>query len=148
MTGVIYLELKECYLYLASMKKLLLTIFAFIYLVMSTGLTVNYHYCMEKLVSSSLFSVEETICSFCGMHKEDTKGCCKDEHRQIKLKDMQQLTDSFSFFFNYPIIHDVSQVENYSFYTSALTILTKPVSHAPPGSNLIPFYIRNCVFRI
>lgn len=68
------------------MKRLLVIILALCYLCLSTGITVHTHYCMGKLVGSSLIEQDEDHhCSHCGMDKKSSKnGCCKDEHKIIK----------------------------------------------------------------
>ena len=102
---------------------------------------------MDELVSWSLVSGGESICSNCGMHKEDSKGCCKDEQKQVKLDEEQKITNVFTSAFSCPIEISVLPVDHYTFVTSSVAI-TCPVSHAPPDKAPIPVYLSNCVFRI
>jgi hypothetical protein len=80
------------------MKKLLSAMLALLYLGTSVGATVELHYCMGRLVEWSLWHKDNSICSNCGMEKkhELTKGCCKDEYKQIKIDKDQKLSRNFT----------------------------------------------------
>lgn len=131
------------------MKKLLVTILAFIYLTTTIGATVHVHYCMGKLVSWSFWEDKEDKCSVCGMAKAKTlaKGCCTEEHKQFKTDKDQKITET-----TFHLIHAPAVPLSIAYYElPAVTISplteTKPVSNAPPRSQ-VAIYIRNCVFRI
>jgi hypothetical protein len=51
------------------MKKVLVTILAFVYLTISSGASINIHYCMEKLMNWDLTNKQniQSKCSICGM---------------------------------------------------------------------------------
>jgi hypothetical protein len=74
------------------LKKIFITILAVFYLVVTSGVIMNFHYCMGK-VSSVSFSHEKDhndgSCSKCGMDKTENH-CCKDEAKSIKLSDTHQ----------------------------------------------------------
>ena len=54
------------------------------------GATVHMHYCMGKLVDTSLMHDDEHLCGKCGMKKStQKKGCCKDEQKTFKTTDHQ-----------------------------------------------------------
>jgi len=130
------------------MKKFIVSILAVLYLSSSIGATVHLHYCMDKLIGWSLEHSKGNRCSKCGMvKKQKGKACCKDEHKQLKLQNDQKAAASYQAiqlssvailtnFFTCPSVHLSSLVEE------------NPLSHAPPGSECIPLYIRNQVFRI
>lgn len=66
------------------LKRLLAICIAVCYLCVSTGFSVDIHYCMGKFAGISL-SIPKDRCSRCGMSKNPLrKGCCKDEHRVVK----------------------------------------------------------------
>ncbi|RYY48900.1 MAG: hypothetical protein EOO06_08785 [Chitinophagaceae bacterium] len=131
------------------MKKFLATILAVLYFATTTGVTVHMHYCMDKLVELKLWHSEKDQCSNCGMEKsQQDNGCCKDEHKQVKLENdhyktgvafqaMQLTALALPVYFNDipPVIFSSVTEEN-------------PRSHAPPRSGDIAIYKRNCVFRI
>jgi hypothetical protein len=103
---------------------------------------------MDKLVRWSLVANEENICGNCGMHKEESKGCCKDDHKQIKIQGEQKVASSFISEFNAPVILPLVPIAYYSLSVSASLAVTFPVSNAPPDKAPIPVYLHNCVFRI
>lgn len=134
------------------MKKFLVTILALVYLIASVGATIRLHYCMNKLVAWGLGHEKphKHACSYCGMSKSiaKNKGCCKDDQKQIKLEDAQQLNEAAV----YPAkispetIHSV--FPDYSFiYVPSLTEVF-PVTHAPPQIALVPLFVLNCSYRI
>jgi hypothetical protein len=130
------------------MKKFIVAILAMLYVSTSTGATIHLHYCMDKFVGWKLWHDDSNKCDKCGMEKSHgTKGCCKDEHKQVKLENDHQATENFQLqqlfsvgvtttFFELPAISLPSLTEDY------------PISHAPPRSCTIPAYLRNCVFLI
>jgi len=132
------------------MKKFIVSILAVLYLGLSTGATVHMHYCMGKLVGSSLWHNEKSdLCSKCGMKKSISKNkCCKDEHKVVKVIQDQKIADD--------VYHSV-QIESTEFvlnhfiipetFVSSI-IEENPYSNAPPLNYEVPIYIRNCVFRI
>lgn len=67
-----------------TLKHVLILFFAGIYLVTSTGVMVNYHFCCGELKSVS-FSVPDSCCK----DGESTKGCCKNVSKYFKVKDKQ-----------------------------------------------------------
>ena len=71
------------------MKNLCAFILAIIYLGFSIGATLNQHYCMGKLVGTSLFDPGGNECVKCGMQKHtgESKGCCTDISIVIKASD-------------------------------------------------------------
>ncbi len=62
-------------------------IIAICYLVFTSGLALNVHYCMGKIDSIQLGATHAEVCGKCGMHTEDSKGCCKDETTIYKIED-------------------------------------------------------------
>lgn len=131
------------------MKKFIVTILAFLYITASVGATVHLHYCMDKLVNLGLWHNNDKKCGKCGMAKSQEKenGCCKDEHKQVKLESDHKgaatylLSELISFALPTPVFElpDIN-----------LPTVTEqnPLSHAPPRSGDIAVYIRNCVFLI
>ena len=132
------------------MKKILIAIFAFFYLAVSSGFTVHMHYCMGELADWDLGHNKSKTCSKCGMDKSDENdnGCCKDEHKFIKSNTDQKTAET-----GFPLIKlivvalpasfvEISSI-NFPFATEE-----KPISHAPPRSGGVAVYIRNCVFLI
>jgi hypothetical protein len=129
------------------MKKLIVTILALVYLGTSTGATVSMHYCMGKLVKWTLGHSQQNKCDNCGMEKKNAKGCCKDEYKQLKAEKDQKAAESVQLMQLASIAIPIFFVEIPSVGFTSLTE-ENPFSHAPPRSNEVAAYIRNCVFRI
>jgi hypothetical protein len=129
------------------MKKIFITIIVLAYFMVSTGIVVSFHYCMDRLQSVQLGDNHSDNCSDCGMPKKDNKGCCKDEIKVLKLQMShtapKALTAGLSFLPALPVIP-------VNFLTAP--IFTSPektssVAHSPPPGRQ-DTYLRNCVFRI
>jgi len=128
------------------MKKFIVAILAFSYLVTSIGATIHLHYCMDRLVTWSLSAGSEgDKCENCGMKKDDN--CCKDEKKIVKNTTDQKTSESsilnlkvfkalIPSFFSY-------EIDSYSSITSG-----NNVSHIPLITGSQEIYLRNCVFRI
>ena len=69
------------------MKKILAALVLLTYLAFSSGIVVSLHYCMDRFDSVAFGASDEDECGKCGMDKSETNdnGCCKDEHKQLKL---------------------------------------------------------------
>ena len=127
------------------MHKPVLAILTIFYLLFTSGLIINSHYCMNKLSSLKLFGNKSETCSKCGMNNDEANGCCHDETKVIKLQD-----DHFASYHFYKLksitpvlthtpVTDLSKLTNdYSFIHS---------DHLPPDGKQ-PVYLVNKVFRI
>jgi hypothetical protein len=140
------------------MKKFLVTILAIIYLTASVGATVNMHYCMDKLVASSLGKekTDKKSCPYCGMAKtsqdkhcgKESKGCCKDEQKIVKLENEQKISEAFFQFLQIPSEAIIPVFWDYTIeYVSSITE-EYPLTHAPPRSKTVSLFVLNCDFRI
>lgn len=81
------------------MRKLFLLIVSFCYLASTSGVAMQWHYCMGKLrsVDVGLASHDET-CGKCGMAKGNNH-CCKDEVSVSKITDSHQQANQLAFSF-------------------------------------------------
>ncbi len=88
-------------------------------------------------------------CDQCGMDKSQEKnnGCCKDEHKQIKLENDHKGAAAFQLF-ELDFIALPPQVFELPLISFPTVTEQNPLSHAPPRRGDIAVYIRNCVFRI
>lgn len=129
------------------MKKIAVILLLLIYGTATMGATIHMHYCMNELVGWSLWHGEkDNECGRCGM-KEKKGGCCKDEHKQIKLKTEHQkgATAQYIQFLDVPAL--VTPIADYSFKGTPIA-LEFPVSNAPPKIPRERLYILHCVFLI
>lgn len=133
------------------MKKFLILILTFAYFASTSGATVHLHYCMGKLVEQNLWHNQKEECGKCGMDKSETNddnGCCKDEHKQLKLDVAHKIAGStFDHLQLLAIALPVSFVELPIISFSSIAE-ENPTSNAPPRSFGVAIYKRNCVFRI
>ncbi|MFT4023719.1 MAG: hypothetical protein QM664_08050 [Flavihumibacter sp.] len=78
------------------MKKFLSISFALVYLLVSAGLLVEVHHCMGRVANADIqffAGAASATCCKCGMEKNlEGKHCCKDEVKQVKISDDQQLS--------------------------------------------------------
>lgn len=110
------------------------------------GATVHLHYCMDKFVGWTLLHGEgDNECGNCGM-KEKKGGCCKDEHKQIKVDTDHQKSSvlKYNLLFEGPAL--VTAFASYEFKTIIPSFCT-PLSNAPLIS-LKRLHLLNCVFLI
>ena len=129
------------------MKKIVAIFFLLTYGFTSIGATVHLHYCMNKFVGASLWQSNNNKCGKCGMTEKNNKGCCKDEHKQIKLKTEHQksaITQYFQFIGTPALITPVAEFN----FKGTAGSLTFPVSNAPPKIPRERLYILLCVFLI
>lgn len=130
------------------MKKFLLTILAFIYLANVSGATLQFHYCMGKLVRIGLVPEKQRQCSHCGMDKSlnKAKDCCKDEQKKVSSdKDQDALLAAYKSLQNSPVENSVVYFAFKSIFHQRIS-LDFPVSNAPPAK--VPIHIFNCTFLI
>ena len=132
----------------SSVKKIIVTILAFLYITIASGVVVNVHYCMGRLVSWDVSQQQKSRCATCGMKKAAHKGCCKDEHKTFQIdKDQKTVESSWQFLPIYTdaIIHHYGDLP--ALHTLSIAI-ENPVSHAPPLISTVPIFILHCHFRI
>ena len=134
------------------MKKLFLYLLSFIFIITSSGVMVNMHYCMGKLAGTSMSWVSNTPkkCGKCGMKKstKQGKGCCHDSKKLIKNVVDQNIANSL---FN--IDHQLALLPNSSDFETVSIVVSDNAkqsnySHAPPDQLGVPIYIAYCRFLI
>lgn len=108
------------------------------------------HYCMGKLADWGLGHNKSKTCGQCGMVKTESKdnGCCKDEQKFLKDDSAQKVTES-----NLQLMQLMATALPSAYIQLPEIVfpsLTEesPNSNAPPRTQGVPVYIRNCVFRI
>ena len=130
------------------MKKIIVSIVLLCYLAVSSGGVVNFHYCMNRLASTELFASESKQCGKCGMHTEDSNGCCRDEVKIVKMEDDQKLTAAFTYVL--PFLDALVQTPSQFIATSFYNIPGSRhfLNHSPPLLSTQDTYLQNGVFRI
>lgn len=131
------------------MKKIVVIFLIFIYGFSTIGATVHLHYCMNELVGWSLWhGAGDSKCGKCGM-KEKKGGCCKDEHKQFKLKTDHQkygATD-YSNFSELSVL--LTPLSNNNFTLSSLVAKFNYNNyHPPPNIHKNSLQVLYCSFLI
>lgn len=128
------------------MKKSLLILFAFFYLVLASGLSISLHYCGGEVESVSLFSADnEEGC--CGT-EEKSKGCCQEKVAFLKVKDSHfsgsglKVLNSSVKSIPAPVFNQLFEIQNAGIIYSILNY------HAPPVLYDNPIYLENRVLII
>ncbi|MES2592892.1 MAG: hypothetical protein V4608_13495 [Bacteroidota bacterium] len=129
------------------MKKFLLLLSVFLYIVPTVGFSVTAHYCGGKLASISLTASDEQAC-VCGS-KKIKKNCCKNKIVSVKIKDGQQtptqLNPDFKAFELQLLFLGAEQL-NFQFKQEAINSFY--YKHRPPDRPNQPLFLLNRVFRI
>lgn len=130
------------------MKRILTSIIALVYFVISSGLVMSVHYCMGKISSVDLNHNRTETC-VCGMSLKETssKGCCKTEFKMMKLEDNHKATYAF-YDIQTPVIllpQSVSLFEQIDLLTTSKVYAD---INGPPLLSEQDTYLFNCVFRI
>jgi CDGSH-type Zn-finger protein len=126
------------------MKRFTVAILALLYFTISTGMVVNIHYCMGKVSSVNVDVLAKNLCA-CG--KKETKGCCKTEHKLIKLEDNHKASFA-DVVFNVPAQEIEHPYNLINAQPISLTDKTAFNNHSPPILYQQDIYLQNCVFRI
>jgi hypothetical protein len=131
----------------ASMKKFTVTILATLYLLVTCGVSVNFHYCMGKLRSVDLGYNLDDRCGKCGMSTKDS-GCCHDDTQWFKVNDNHQATHA-DVTVTAPVV-DIAHPEPFQSFTPLFySVINNYGNHSPPllfsPQDLNTLH---CVFRI
>jgi hypothetical protein len=142
------MDIQQTYpIFVGIMKKLLASVLLLAYITATCGVVVNFHYCMEKLASTSLFSGDSKVCGKCGMHSDASNGCCRDESKIVKM-EQDQVKASFA---DLQIKAPEAQAPNYVGFSAIQPIQTEDHSwtyYSPPLLSFQDSYLQNRVFRI
>ena len=130
------------------MKKLIAGISFILYFAATSGVVINSHYCMKKLVSIHLFGEKPDVCGRCGMDMHDTGGCCRDEITVAKLvQDQVKIPVTL---FELPSLEQASiPVSDFMLFPVTVTEEERHFhNHSPPLLSAQDTYLQNNVFRI
>ncbi|MFM7671248.1 MAG: HYC_CC_PP family protein [Bacteroidota bacterium] len=84
------------------MRKLTFSLVVAVYLLLSSGIVVQLHFCMDRLAAIGLFTSDhQATCDDCGMDMDEENDCCHDQTDVIRLVQDQ----AFYPIPNYPIKH-------------------------------------------
>lgn len=130
------------------MKKAVIAILAILYITVTSGVTVNMHYCMGMIASVDYGYEDHDECGKCGMKESrEKKGCCHTEHKLMKVQDVHQLVKDNVQLLSAPVLLPVPTIVSHY----QLPIQEQHIayaSHAPPDTPEPPAYLLHGVFRI
>lgn len=130
------------------MKKGIAVISFLLYFLATTGIVINSHYCMKRLVSVHLFETKADICGRCGMETHNSDGCCRDDVKVVKLiQDQVKIPVTF---FELPVAKATLPVISDFWVPSLFTkdIRNNYNNHSPPLLSAQDTYLQINVFRI
>lgn len=131
------------------MRKLLLILIMLCYVGSTTGIAMQYHFCMGELKSVSVHQEEhDDVCNLCGMDK-DKNDCCKDEVDIVKVSDSHQQTGKYQVAdLSWHIIPPASYYILPDVVEKDLSSYLIPKTNAPPiHSNISDWNAFYCIFR-
>ncbi|MGB4398547.1 MAG: hypothetical protein WBJ10_04185 [Daejeonella sp.] len=129
------------------MKKVFLTILAFFYLGVSSGATVDIHFCMGQLTNWGFSQSESEKCNNCGMEKGISPDCCKDKQHKLTVKESPKASSTVYQFHTLGLSIPLSVYNHPGIINSNLREISV-LKDSPPPNQSIPAFIRNCTFRI
>ncbi len=104
---------------------------------------------MDEFVDWNLLYIKGQNCSKCGMKESESKGCCDDRKKVLKIDTDQKITDAG---FKLPLNTPSPSLLNTSFELTSvfapLFIEKHSISNAQHRSNGVAFYLLNCIFLI
>lgn len=135
------------------MKKVFLTIMAFVYLAAASGMSINFHYCMDKLVDVSMTSQHSEECPACKQENPSSEHqlsckCCKDELKQVKVEKDHKAEQTIAPKFSFAQIPNTYYANDFSITIPTTLIGSYNINGPPPQSSKVPTFLINCVFRI
>jgi len=130
------------------MKKSLAVISFIFYFAAASGVIVNSHYCMKRLVSVHLFESKAKVCGRCGMEMHMGNGCCRDEVKVYKLVQDQNKIPVMVFSLPSLDVPAIELNEFLSFSTFNIDVKRHYHNHSPPLLSMQDTYLQNRVFRI
>lgn len=130
------------------MKRVTVAIIATLYLLVTCGVSVNFHYCMGKLRSVDLGYSQEDRCGKCGMSTGLSSGCCHDSTHWVKVNDDHQFVQS-AIMVAAPFValadHSFPDLSGHGIEPDAIA----STIHPPPDiSSPRDIRLLQCVFRI
>jgi hypothetical protein len=131
-----------------QMKKLTVAILSVYYLAIASGITVNFHFCMEELASVSIYGGETKKCARCGMTMHKANSCCRDEIETVKLQDDHQKATVVDF--ELASIEPVVTVPSEFIISPFQNVIEERHfhNHSPPLISAQDTYLQINVFRI
>ena len=130
------------------MKKIIFSISFLCYFAATSGIVINSHYCMKRLVSTHLFETSPEVCGRCGMEIHKSSGCCRNEVKVVKLDQTQNKIPVVTY--NLPALEVIVTTPS-AFIVASFENNGEQRhfhNHSPPLLSEQDTYLQNNVFRI
>lgn len=131
-------------------KKVIILLSFFCYLAVTTGVIMNFHYCMKKLASVHIYETAADECGNCGMdmHDGEMTGCCRDDIKVVKLDQDERPLVLTSY--DIPSLEPIEVIPSVFILTPFENIDEQRHyhNHSPPLLSMQDTYLHNNVFRI
>lgn len=136
------------------MKRISLIIITLIYVVMSSGITLTYHYCMGRLADVKVMALADR-CMSCQKKSyasyggdKQTSPCCSDKSQLIKIKSDQNI-DTHVVDLSPLSIELLPIILNEFRFLQVESALTHVEAlDDPPNCIHTPLFIHHCIFLI
>ena len=128
------------------LKKRITILLSFIYLCMTTGMSINFHYCHGQIECISFFEKDHGCCCKKGIHSSK---CCFDENYKYEIKSDQIISKLVRFDFQISLLALTNPFPSLRTYLSE--IYSKQQVWHPPSNYLtkeIPLRILQSIFRL
>lgn len=127
------------------MKRFLLIIFALLYVGTTSGITLDYHYCMGRLADVSVW--DDGVCPSCGETSQAHK-CCSTETEVVQLVVDQNISQAQTIFM--PVVTTLlfDMVHQSLLCEPEETNLSLLAFDSPPECSSLPLFIHHCTFLI
>jgi hypothetical protein len=102
---------------------------------------------MNQFDSAQLYATGTDICGKCGMHTENSDGCCHDELKVVKLTQDHNVSQ-LAFDIKAPAVEPANYNDLFADLNIRVVQKTDYLNHSPPLLSDQDIYIQNCVFRI
>ena len=128
------------------MRRFLLFILAVLYLGVSSGFALNYHYCMGKLAEVSLQYLD--TCPSCGEAGTSHK-CCSTETEYVKLSVDQDVANTLvQLSAPVAVVLLFDLLDSYKIAGRDETTRSNPFIDPPKENSAIPLFVHHCTFLI
>ncbi len=131
------------------MRRITIFILALLYITTFSGVPVDMHYCMGKRINWDFSHSKVQNCANCGMKKSESKGCCEDKEKLLRIDTEQKIADAAAqlpLFASLPALVKPSFELTFAYVPSIIEKL--PTGTDPLRTSGIAVYIRNCIFLI
>ncbi len=120
----------------------------FVYSSAASGISINMHYCMDRLISWSLSDDHAKDCPACDENKKTTakpqfscNGCCEDELKEVKIEKNYKAEQSFLPKFSFEDLTSTFNSNELSLVSPVKLIGSYSINDPPPQKYKVAGFI-------